>query len=57
MTYLGGGSSDIGESMVVNRSGNMYVTGSTDSSDFPIANPLQSTLSGVADVFVARRML
>jgi beta-propeller repeat-containing protein len=56
-TYLGGSSSefaDFGGGIAVDSSGNAYVTGSTDSFDFPTANPLQSALHGMGDAFVAK---
>lgn len=48
-TYLGGsgiaGAGDAGNGIAVDHYGNAYVTGSTVSSDFPIKNPFQKTLS------------
>jgi|GEM_PF-968826 len=52
-TYLGGGNDDWAEDIVVDGSGNAYVTGSTESSDFPTQNPYQ-TDQGVSDVFVTK---
>ncbi len=53
-TYLGGSSNDWGYGIAVDLSGNAYVTGFTDSTDFPTANPLQSTNRGDWDAFVAK---
>ena len=55
-TYLGGSGSngDFGYGIAVDASGNAYVTGGTDSTDFPTANALQSTLAGPLDAFVAK---
>lgn len=53
-TYLGGGLKDVATGIAVDDAGNAYVTGSSYSSDFPVANPLQPVLSGSSDVFVAK---
>jgi hypothetical protein len=57
-TYLGGSSTDYGYGIAVNTAGNAYVTGFTYSSDFPSPpprdKPVQSTLGGDSDVFVAK---
>jgi hypothetical protein len=51
-TYLGGSGNDSANSVAVDRAGNAYLTGGTQSPDFPTANPLQPALVG--DAFVAK---
>jgi Fibronectin type III domain/Beta-propeller repeat len=51
-SYLGVSAAQIGASIVVDSGGNAYVTGQTDSLDFPTANPTQATLGGGEDAFV-----
>ncbi|HEX5227211.1 MAG TPA: SBBP repeat-containing protein [Bryobacteraceae bacterium] len=42
-TYLGGGSVDDPYAIAVDKSGNAYITGRTNSTDFPLANAIQTT--------------
>src|SRR5262249_62199602 len=43
-----------GTGIAVDGVGNVYVTGATGSTNFPTANPLQGSLGGGVDVFVAK---
>jgi hypothetical protein len=53
-TYLGGTGSELHPSIAVDSALDMYVTGTTSSTDFPPVNPVQATLKGTANVFVAK---
>jgi hypothetical protein len=53
-SYLGGHGSDYGQAIALDGAGNAYVTGSTQSTDFPVANALQPTKAGGSDAFVAK---
>jgi hypothetical protein len=52
-TYLGGSKHDYGWGIVVDGSGCAFVTGSTESSDFPILNQYQTYQKGT-DVFITK---
>lgn len=53
-TYLGGSSGDYGTDITVDNVGNVYVTGYTTSSDFPMQNAYDASYNGSADVFIAK---
>ncbi len=50
-TFIGGESSEYGVSIAVDSSGNAFVTGVTESSDFPMVNAYDSTYDGGLDCF------
>ncbi len=54
-TFLGGRGSDLGRVVAVDPAGNAYVAGVTNSTNFPLQGPLQSTfLLGPQDLFLAK---
>jgi large repetitive protein len=53
-TYLGGTSIDQSNSIAVDSSGNAYVTGYTQSTDFPTTGAFQTTNAGTSDAFVTK---
>ena len=53
-TYLGGSAHDYGRGIAVDSTGAAYVTGDTQSANFPTTNALQAAKAGFQDVFVAK---
>ncbi len=53
-TYIGGGDNDYGRSIVRDSSGNIYVTGETKSTDFPLSHPYQNTNKGGLDAYLIK---
>ncbi len=53
-TYLGGSADSFPYAIAVDSNGEAYVTGATDSTDFPTVNPYQSQLKGLVDAFITK---
>ena len=54
-TFLGGGSNDSGSSIAVDSTGDAYVTGWTDSTDFPVTPGVyDGNYNGGRDIFLAK---
>jgi len=53
-TYLGGDGEDRGFSVAIDNAGNAYVTGLTNSLNFPVKSPVQGDLVGLTDVFITK---
>jgi len=53
-TYLGGSITESSGGIDTDPLGNIFVTGYTTSSNFPIANAFQSTLNSASDAFVVK---
>lgn len=56
-TFLGGGARDVATAIAVDAGGAAYVTGATNSDNFPTAGPLQAarkSVSAVDDAFVTK---
>jgi hypothetical protein len=53
-TYLGGSADDSASAVAIDLLGNIYVTGSTMSIDFPLTGPYQTVNHGTQNVFVAK---
>ena len=53
-TYLGGSSFDSAKSVAVDAAGYAYITGATQSTDFPTQNPIYNALNGSTDAFIVK---
>lgn len=52
--YLGGSLDDTGDVLALDAAGNVYVTGDTDSSNFPASGGPDSSYNGSQDAFIAK---
>ena len=53
-TYFGGRGDDRASGIAVDSSGQIYIAGSTASTNFPLAAPIRATLGGTRDAFVVK---
>lgn len=56
-TYLGGNSADEARCLAMDAAGNLYIAGSTISTNFPVANAVQAAFNGPAsieDIFITK---
>ena len=53
-TFIGGSAFDSGDSLVLDSSNNIYITGNTNSIDFPIVNAYDSSHNGGSDAFIVK---
>lgn len=53
-TYLGGAAYDFAWGLELDSGDNVYIVGETESPNFPVRNPLQGTLHGKRDAFLAQ---
>lgn len=53
-TYMGGSLPDASYGLVLDKAGNCYITGRTDSDNFPVLEPIQGTLRGQRDIFISK---
>lgn len=54
LVYLGGSGEDLVAAVAIDGDGDVYVTGSTDSTDFPTTSAYDVSANGYGDVFLAK---
>lgn len=52
--YIGGNNQDYGYALALDRKNEVYVTGGTASSDFPVVNPYQASYPGSFNAFLTK---
>jgi hypothetical protein len=52
-TFFGGTVGENGQDVAVDRDGRIHLTGSTNSTSFPVVDPVQNRLRGLTDAFVS----
>jgi len=52
--YIGGSSPDFGYALTLDSANNVYLTGATESTDFPLVNAYQASLPGYLNGFVTK---
>jgi uncharacterized protein (TIGR03437 family) len=53
-SYVGGSDDEVAGGVVIDGSGNAYITGQTLSANFPVRNAVQGTLRGTSDAFLVK---
>lgn len=53
-TYIGGSAADTARAVAFDGTGNVLITGTTASSNFPLAASTQAALSGTSDAFITK---
>lgn len=53
-TYIGGSGNDEAFALAIDSSRNVYITGQTSSTNFPVLSPIKAHLGGTRDAFVAK---
>jgi uncharacterized protein (TIGR03437 family) len=53
-TFIGGSGEDIASHIATDAAGNVYLTGSTESTDFPVVRGVQTQSRGARDIFVTK---
>ncbi|MDD1707776.1 MAG: SBBP repeat-containing protein, partial [Methanoregulaceae archaeon] len=54
VTYIGGNGDDTAQDITVDTGGQVYITGTTSSTNFPVATPVQAYQAGMNDAFVSK---